>query len=116
EAPPAETLRLLAVALAEGLRVVALGVVLAGDVMDVGLDALQDLARRVELGGLREVRDVARVEHEVGRLREGVDLLDRLLDRDGRVGVRLLVEAEVSVADLDEREVGSLGGVARRLL
>ena len=90
-------------------------VVLAGDVVDVEPGALDQRLRRVELGLLREVADVAGVQHE-GRLwPQGLDSLDGQAERAGDVGVGGLVEADMAVADLDEAEpargrLGRLGG------
>src|SRR5579872_1827889 len=78
---------------------------LARDVVDFGLETLQHLRGRVELGRLGEVGNVPGVEHEGGSRRKSIHLPDRFQDGRRRVLVRLLREAEVRVADLDEREI-----------
>src|SRR5579862_326163 len=65
EAVPAIALRSLAETLVEHFAVVAEHVVLAGNVEDVsGLETLQRLRQCVELLGLGELREVARVQNE----------------------------------------------------
>jgi len=118
EAVPAGPLAAFAVALEVGLALLVIEqIVLAGDEMEgVGLDALEELIGRVELGRLGEMRDVAGVDHEGGIEIERIDPLDRLAQgrRDIRVG--FLAEADMAVADLDEAEflrgllVGDSGG------
>ena len=84
-------------------------VVLAGNVVDVEAGAADHLVGIVELLGLRQMRDVAGVDHE-GRLRrELADLADRFLQGAEGVGVGRLVEADMAVADLQEGEAGRLG-------
>src|SRR5262249_42083237 len=62
EAVPSTSLRALAVPVQVTLPVVAQDIVLAGYVENApGLDALDDLVRRIEFGGLRELADVAGV-------------------------------------------------------
>ena len=58
----------------------------------------------VELGRLRQMGDVAGVDHE-GRLdRQRLDLVDGFFQRAERIGVGRLVEADMAVADLQEGE------------
>ena len=65
EAVPAIALRALAEALVEHLAVVVEHIVLAGNVKDaVGLQALQRFGQSVEFFGLRQLREVARVQNE----------------------------------------------------
>ena len=104
EAVPAAGLLLGGKPLEELLAVVADHVVLAGDVMDVLLDRLQDLGGGIELGRLREMRDVAGVEHHCRLFRQFGDAVERRLQGGVRIGVGLLVEADMAVADLDEGE------------
>ena len=67
----------------------------------------QHLLQRVELRRLRQVREIAGVQHERRRLRFGLDLRDRGAQRRGDVGVCRLVEADVAVADLDEAQAAA---------
>jgi hypothetical protein len=91
------------------LAVVHEDVVLSGDVEDLAdLGPFEDLGDRVIFIGFRQVGQVAGVDQEVRRLRQCVDLSDRLLERGGHVLVRLLGEADVAIADLDKREVARL--------
>ena len=62
------------------------------------------LIDRVELFGLGQMRQVAGVQHEGGPLRQRVDLGDGLAIGLRHVPVRVTAEAQVAVADLDERE------------
>jgi len=83
--------------------------VLAGHVEDaLGANSLQHFVRRVELLGLRELRDIAGVNDERRVLWECVELRDGFLKRRGHVLVRFLVEADVTVADLCEEDALSL--------
>ena len=69
-----------------------------------GARGLQNLLHLVELSRFRQMRDVAGVQHELGRNGQRVDLRDRGLQRSNHVGIRGLVEAHVAVADLHEAE------------
>src|SRR3954467_11651860 len=72
-------------------------------------DFLDDLLGVVELLLLREMADVAGVDHK-GRLGgHGLDLGYCLPQRRKRIRVGRLIETDVTVADLQERE-----GVARQ--
>ena len=104
EAVPAAGLQLWREPLEELLAVVADHVVLARHIMNVLLDALEELRCGVELLRLREMRHVAGVEHHRRRLRQFADAVDRRLQC--RVGVRVgfLVEADMTVADLHKGE------------
>ncbi len=69
----------------------------------------------VELFGLREMRDVARVNRQRGPDRHRVDPLDRLFERARDVGIGFLVEADMRVADLQEqRHARGRRGIAAR--
>src|SRR3954469_24556620 len=96
EAVPPTALRALAVALQVRGTVVGGDVVLARYVEDTPrLELLQHLVRRIELLGLRELCDVARVKDERGTLRKRVHFGDSFLQRRRDILVRLLREADV---------------------
>jgi len=71
-----------------------------------------DLIGVIELVGLAEVRDVAGVQHEAGLHRESLDAADRLVERIDRGDRCLLVEADMAVGNLQEREAAA-GGFGR---
>ena len=50
------------------------------------------------------MRDVARVNYKRGLLAQGIDLIDRLLERLRYVVIWILIETNVAVADLREGE------------
>jgi hypothetical protein len=111
EAVPPAALDVLPIALQVLLAVVVEHVVLAGDEEHVlRRGALENLVHGVELFGLREVGDVARVQHELGGHRERVDLVDGRLQRPHDIGIRRLVESHVAVADLDEAKLARRHG------
>ena len=88
---------------------------LAGHVMDVEPALRDDAVGIIELGRLRQMRDVAGVDHE-GRLhRHRLDPIDGLFQRADRVGIGRLIEADMAVADLQEGQAGRLllGGPGR---
>jgi len=64
----------------------------------------QDLLQRVELRRLRQVREIAGVQHERGEFRFRFDLSDRRAQRRRDVGIGRFVESDVGVADLDEAQ------------
>jgi hypothetical protein len=101
EAVPTVACRPFAVALEVLLAVVVEHVVLAGDEEDsVGLHALEHLVEGIELFGLREMAQIAGVNDEFRRFREGVDFVDGRGEGGANVGIGGLVEAHVAVADL----------------
>src|SRR5262249_10229587 len=103
---PARPLRTFPEALAILLSVVVEDIVLARHVKDLlGFAALQNLLQRVELLGFGEMRQVAGVQHERGRVGQRVDFGHRLAQRRGDVLVRLLAEADMAVADLNKAEI-----------
>src|SRR5260370_3777094 len=105
KAIPTAAVCILAVTLHVHLAVVNRGVVLARHEEGLlGLCALQDLVEGVKFARLGCVAQIACVNNEVGLLRQGVDLIDRLLERTGNVGIPGLAEAHVAVSDLDEVE------------
>ena len=115
EAVPAGALRALAVALAILLAVVVQHVVLAGHEEDVlGAGGLQHLVDGVELSRLREMADVAGVQHERRSDRQRIDLVDRGLQGRDHVRIRRLVESHVAVADLHETEFALVFMAAER--
>jgi hypothetical protein len=80
-------------------------VVLARDVeRAIGLDRGEDVLDRVELVQGAQVHVVARVHDERRPLRQRIDARDALLERPDHIGVRWLVEPDVTVADLHEAE------------
>src|SRR6266481_696162 len=71
---------------------------LAGHVMDLlGLGFLKELLNGIELFGLGGVREIAGVDQELGRLRQGVDLIDSGLKSAAYVRICRLVETNVTV-------------------
>src|SRR4029077_2043842 len=105
EAVPAAGRRPLgAEALKVLLAIVADDVVLAGDEMGVELRPLEDLPGGIELGRLRQMRDIAGMQHHRRLLRQRRDLVERELQGSVRVGIGFLVEPDMAVADLDEAE------------
>ena len=113
EAVPAGALGVLAVALAVELDLFVDDVVLARHVVHVEAGGLDDAVGVVELLRLRQVGDVAGVDHELGLGRQRLHLGDRLLQRAGGVGIGGLVEADMAVADLKEGQPGRLCGQCR---
>ena len=80
-------------------------VVLTWHVVSVEACGADDLPSSIEFLGLRQVRHIAGVQHEQpAAARQGAHFLDRRAERCVRVGVRVLVEADMAIADLDERE------------
>src|SRR5439155_784191 len=102
EAMPAGAAGPLAESLQVALAVVLEYVVLAGHVEHRHRQVGKDLLYRVEFSSLRQVRQIARVEHECRRFRVGFDLRDRGAQCRRDIGVRGLIEPDVTVADLDE--------------
>src|SRR4029077_13796868 len=111
---PARALRALAIALEIGLAALFVDdVVLAGNPVDWNAGLTEDLVGVVELGRLREMRDIAGVNDERRLGRHCLHLTDRLAQRAQRIRIGRLVEADVAVAHLQEGESGRLCG--RRL-
>ena len=104
EGIPAGALRALAVAVEIDLAIVVENVVLAGHVMHIEPRLADDLVGGIELGRLRKMADVARMDHEGGLRRQGIHLGDRLDERSVGIGIGGLVEADVAVAELKEAE------------
>ncbi len=97
-------------ALAEPFQVLAAvvsrDIVLARHIEHLPLaQPLQELVQRIELARLRQMREVARVNQKVRRTLERVNLVHRSLQRPGYIGIRGSVKADMTVADLHEREV-----------
>src|ERR1700691_159395 len=113
EAVPAIAKRALAEAILV-LRAIVNIIVLAGDIEDpVDLRTLDHLRRGIELGGLRILRNISRMYHEIRRLyaaRDSIDLVDRLGQSACHIRVCSLVKSDVAVADLHEAEVLYLAG------
>src|SRR6476660_6500548 len=110
--PPAtfaRTLCSLAVPLEIARAAIRAHVVFAGHVEGfAGTNFTEDLICRVELGGLRELGDIARMEEKRWLNRERVDLADRRAKSRADVRVGGLVEPDVTVADLHEEELSLL--------
>src|SRR5262249_3013129 len=104
EAVPAGALRVLAVTLAVELDLLVDDVVFARHVMHGEARGADDLVGVVELLRLRQMRDVAGVDHEGGPDRQRLHLGHRLFQGAVDVGIGGLVEAHVAVADLQEGE------------
>ena len=71
------------------------------------LRTLNHLRSGVELRSLRVLGDVTCVDHEVWQLRpcrDRVDPVDGFLQRSAYIGIRALVESDVTIADLDKGE------------
>ena len=71
-------------------------------VVDVELGAADHLLRVVEFVRLRRVADVAGMDHERRLAGHRYDLVDRCIERDARIGIGGLGEADVAVGDLNE--------------
>src|SRR5690242_8342087 len=80
----------------EGLAAIGVEhVMLAGNEEDREPELLQHLLGIVELVVARELRDIARVDYEVGPLRQRLHLGDRLAEGGSGVSVGGLVEADM---------------------
>ncbi len=113
ERVPAGAARVLAVALQVGLAGSLVDhVMLARNVVAVELELADRLGGIVELLGLRQMRDVARVNEEGGLRGQRRHLADRLFERRQRVRIGGLVETDVAVGNLQEGEpsVGRMRG------
>ena len=113
EAVPAGALGAAAIALAVELHVIIEDVVLAGHVMHVEAGLGDDPVGVVEFGRLGEMGDIAGMNDEGWLHRQGLDLVDRFFERADGVGVGGLVETDMAVADLQERQPTRFG--SRRL-
>src|SRR6202040_3620242 len=93
-----------AVVLAIEPHIIIENVVLARDVVNVEARLRDDAIGVVELGRLGEMRDIAGMNDECWLRRERADLLDGFLERADGIRIGGLVEADMAVADLQERE------------
>src|SRR5664280_797800 len=84
-------------------------VVLARNVVHVEFGLRDDFFGVVEFGFLRQVRDVAGVDHEGRLCRNSFDAGDRPFQRALGIRVGRLVEAHMAVADLQKRQAQSSG-------
>src|SRR5581483_8818790 len=110
EAVPAGALGALAVAFLVEFLVRIEEIVFAGHVMHIELRLRDDPVGVVELLRRRQVADVAGVDHERRLGRQRVHPGDGLFQRAERVRIGGLVEADMAVADLQERQpLGFLG-------
>src|SRR6266404_5923763 len=73
--------------------------------------SLQCLVKRIEFTRLRELTQIAGMNDEIRFVGHRVDLVDCRLQSSGDVGVRWLVETDVTVADLDKAEVPTFAGI-----
>ena len=111
EAEPALAFRTLAKPFEVLFAVVVEHVVFAGDIKHPRRFAgLENLLERVEFFRFREMGEIAGVKDEVRRGGQCVDLGYRFLQCTHHVLVGFLVEANVTVADLHEREVSGNRG------
>src|SRR3984957_1383381 len=79
-------------------------VMFARHVVNVEPGLADDLIGVVELLGLRQMRDVAGMDHERRLGRHGDDLADRFPQRAERIGIGRLVETDMAVGNLQETE------------
>src|SRR5437762_1484312 len=61
------------------------------------------------------MREIARVQEQIRPRRQGVDFVDRRLERAGDVFIRFFAKADVAVADLREGEIAAGFRVRGRL-
>jgi hypothetical protein len=103
KAVPAIALGPLAETLVKHLAVVAENIMLTGNVKDlVGFETLERFGKSVELFGLRELREVARVKNERWGRWQRVDLGNRFAQGCGHIWIGILIKSDVAVADLHE--------------
>src|ERR1700722_12998707 len=105
EGIPTGALGILAVPLEIGLeRDLVEIVVLAWHVMHIETHAADDLSGVVEFLGLRQMGDVAGMKHECRLFGKRFDLRDCLLQSTKCIGIGFLVESDMAVGNLQERE------------
>src|ERR1700733_2827342 len=103
EGIPTGALGILAVPLKIGLEWHLVEVVvLARHVVHVKTYTADDLSGVVEFLGLRQMGDVAGMEHECRLVGKRFDFRDRLLQRTECIGIGFLVETDVAVGNLQE--------------
>src|SRR5215469_18697496 len=94
-----------AVALAIDFSLIRINqVVFAGHVVHVKARLRDNVIGVVEFLFLRQMTDVAGMDHEGWLLRQGIDLGDRLFQCPKRVRISWFIEADMAVADLQERQ------------
>src|SRR3984893_10327408 len=81
--------------------------------MNIELGLADDFSRIVELPGLREMGDIAGVDHEGGFGWKPIYLADRFLQGPEGVGIGRFIETDMAVRNLQEAEAG--GGFVGRL-
>ena len=89
---------------------------LAGNVVHVEAGLGDDAVGVVEFGRLGEMRDVAGMNDERWLHRQGLDFVDRFLERAEGVGIGRLVETDMAVADLQERQPTGSAAVASPIM
>ena len=114
EAVPPGSLCALAKSLQVTLAVVFEDIVFAGNVKHRQRQLGQHLLQRVELGRLRQMREITGVQHERGLFWCRLDLRHRRPQRRGDISVRRFVEADMTVADLDESDPAAHAGAVAR--
>ena len=78
---------------------------LAGNVIHLArLRTLEHLGRGIELVRCRKLCNITRVNQKCGLLFQGIDSVHGLLESLRHILVRLFVESDVAVTDLDEAE------------
>src|SRR5262252_11150051 len=94
-----------AVALAIDFSLIRINqVVFAGHVVHIEARLRDDVISVVEFLFLRQMTDVAGMDHKGWLLQQGIDLGDRLFQCPKRVRISWFIEADMAVADLQERQ------------
>jgi len=110
KAVPAQPASVLTITVQILLPIVAEHIVLAGYIESPAyLGALQHFIDCVEFLGFGEMREVARVNQQLGSLEQSVDPVYGGFQSADHVLVRFLGETDVAVADLNEREIVFFG-------
>jgi hypothetical protein len=70
----------------------------------IGLQLGEGLSRIIEFLRVRQMRDIAGMNHEGGLDRHGLGLRDCLFERRQRIGIGRPVKADMAVGNLQETE------------
>src|SRR6266404_5178077 len=109
EASPPLALSSFSISLKKNFSVIREHVMLAGNVIHLArLRTLKHLRRRVELVWCRKMCNIASVNQKCGLLFQSVDSVHGLLESLRNILVRLFVESDMTVTDLDEAEYARL--------